>query len=95
MFLVELGCAVLGAPSLRLLEIAVCRDYYSHQKGTTPAQDCKIQEVQMQLGFAITALSTCSILAGQSLAMWGSTIIENAEDISSDSHAGSNGSPCR
>lgn len=92
MFLVEFGCAVLGAPSPRLLEIAICRDYYSHQKARISAEDCKIQEVQVQLGFVLTALSTYSILAGQSLAM---CVVENAEDVPSDSHADSNGSPCR
>ncbi|TGJ85661.1 hypothetical protein E0Z10_g3128 [Xylaria hypoxylon] len=63
MFLVEFGCAVLGAPSPKLLEIVVCRDYY-RQNGTTSAEeDCKIQEVQAQLGFVLTVLSTCSVLA--------------------------------
>ncbi|KAI1754231.1 major facilitator superfamily domain-containing protein [Xylaria castorea] len=63
MFLVEFGCAILGAPSPRLLEMVVCEDYY-RKNGNTPTQgDCKIQEVQVQLGFLLTALSTLSVLA--------------------------------
>ncbi len=65
MFLVEFGCAVLGAPSPKLLEIVVCREYYRGSDNTLTQQDCKIQEVQAQLGFVLTVLSTCSILAGQ------------------------------
>ncbi|KAI0909268.1 major facilitator superfamily domain-containing protein [Ustulina deusta] len=63
MFLVEFGCAVLGAPSPKLLEIVVCREYYRGSDNTLTQQDCKIQEVQAQLGFVLTVLSTCSILA--------------------------------
>ncbi|KAI0532100.1 major facilitator superfamily domain-containing protein [Xylaria digitata] len=63
MFLVEFGCAVLGAPSPRLLEIVVCRDYYRKNGNTSTEKDCKIQEIQTQLGFVLTVLSTCSILA--------------------------------
>lgn len=68
MFLVEFGCAVLGAPSPRLLEIVVCREYYQQIGGSLTQQDCKIQEVQERLGFVLTFMSTCSILAGQSSA---------------------------
>ncbi|KAI8630194.1 hypothetical protein F5Y19DRAFT_474578 [Xylariaceae sp. FL1651] len=64
MFLVEFGCAVLGAPSPRLLEIAVCRDYYRVTPSVSVQQeDCKVQEVQVRFGFVLTVLSTCSILA--------------------------------
>ncbi|KAI1350597.1 major facilitator superfamily domain-containing protein [Xylaria sp. FL0043] len=63
MFLVEFGCAVLGAPSPRLLEIVVCREYYEKHGNTTIHQDCKTQEVQARLGFILTVLSTCSVLA--------------------------------
>ncbi|KAI0423537.1 major facilitator superfamily domain-containing protein [Xylaria sp. FL1042] len=62
MFLVEFGCAVLGAPSPRLLEIVVCREYYEENGNTSIQQDCKTQEVQARLGFLLTVLSTCSIL---------------------------------
>ncbi|KAI0873288.1 major facilitator superfamily domain-containing protein [Hypoxylon argillaceum] len=63
MFLVEFGCAVLGAPSPRLLEMIVCREYYQRSHSTPTSEDCKIKEVQVQLGFVLTVLSTCSILA--------------------------------
>ncbi|KAI0857414.1 major facilitator superfamily domain-containing protein [Xylaria cubensis] len=63
MFLVEFGCAILGAPSPRLLEMAVCEDYYRNNSNTPTQGDCKIQEVQLQLGFLLTALSTFSVLA--------------------------------
>ncbi|KAI0521649.1 major facilitator superfamily domain-containing protein [Xylaria bambusicola] len=63
MFLVEFGCAVLGAPSPRLLEIVVCREYYDENGGSLTQRDCKIQEVQMRLGLMLTVLSTCSIFA--------------------------------
>ncbi|KAI8951737.1 major facilitator superfamily domain-containing protein [Xylaria longipes] len=63
MFLVEFGCAVLGAPSPRLLEIVVCNDYYRHNVNAPTQGDCKIQEVQLQLGFVLTVLSTFSVLA--------------------------------
>ncbi|KAI1419203.1 major facilitator superfamily domain-containing protein [Xylaria sp. FL1777] len=63
MFLVEFGCAVLGAPSPRLLEIVVCREYYRENGNDLTHQDCKIQEIQARLGFVLTVLSTCSVLA--------------------------------
>ncbi|KAI1739703.1 major facilitator superfamily domain-containing protein [Xylaria scruposa] len=63
MFLVEFGCAILGAPSPRLLEMAVCEDYYRNTGNAPTLRDCKIQEVQIQLGFLLTALSTFSVLA--------------------------------
>ncbi|KAI1127256.1 major facilitator superfamily domain-containing protein [Nemania abortiva] len=63
MFLVEFGCALLGAPSPRLLEMAVCRDYYQKSENVSSPHDCKTQEVQIRLGFVLTVLSTCSILA--------------------------------
>ncbi|KAI0111105.1 major facilitator superfamily domain-containing protein [Nemania sp. FL0031] len=62
MFLVEFGCAILGAPSPRLLEMVVCRDYYQKNGIISNSQDCKVQEVQMGLGFVLTVLSTCSVL---------------------------------
>ncbi|KAK5626751.1 hypothetical protein RRF57_002467 [Xylaria bambusicola] len=63
MFLVEFGCAVLGAPSPKLLETIVCREYYHENGGSLTQQDCKIQEVQTRLGVVLTVLSTCSIFA--------------------------------
>ncbi|KAI0481806.1 major facilitator superfamily domain-containing protein [Xylaria cf. heliscus] len=63
MFLVEFGCSVLGAPSPRLLEIVVCEDYYRKNDNTLTQGDCKIHEVQAQLGFTLTVLSTFSVLA--------------------------------
>ncbi|KAI3316738.1 major facilitator superfamily domain-containing protein [Xylariaceae sp. AK1471] len=72
MFLVEFGCALLGAPSPRLLEIAICRDYYRTNSVTLiQEEDCKTQEVQLKLGFVLTVLSTCSILAGKPSITWG------------------------
>ncbi|KAI0440334.1 major facilitator superfamily domain-containing protein [Xylaria telfairii] len=63
MFLVEFGCAVLGAPSPRLLEMVVCEDYYRNNSDAPTQGDCKIQEVQVKLGFLLTLLSTFSVLA--------------------------------
>lgn len=66
MFLVEFGCAVLGAPSPKLLEMVVCEDYYRNNTDTPTQGDCKVQEVQVKLGFLLTLLSTFSVLAGRS-----------------------------
>ncbi|KAI1358088.1 major facilitator superfamily domain-containing protein [Xylaria arbuscula] len=63
MFLIEFGCAVLGAASPRLLEIVVCREYYQGSGDSLIQQDCKTQQVQERLGFVLTVMSTCSILA--------------------------------
>ncbi|KAJ8132245.1 hypothetical protein O1611_g1377 [Lasiodiplodia mahajangana] len=62
MFLVEFGCAILGAPSPRLLELAVCRDYYQKNNIILNSRDCKVPEVQLRLAFGLTVLSTCSVL---------------------------------
>ncbi|KAI0202877.1 major facilitator superfamily domain-containing protein [Astrocystis sublimbata] len=63
MYLVEFGCALLAAPSPRLLEIFVCQEYYRDNERASTQRDCKIQEVQIQLGFVLTVLSTCSVFA--------------------------------
>ncbi|KAI1298070.1 major facilitator superfamily domain-containing protein [Xylaria venustula] len=63
MFLVEFGCAVLGAPSPRLLEIIVCQKYYQDNGNAFIQQDCKTQEIQVRFGFVLTVISTCSVLA--------------------------------
>ncbi|KAJ2895032.1 uncharacterized protein MKZ38_006987 [Zalerion maritima] len=71
LLLVEFGCSILGAPSPRLLEEAVCREYFrdsdelSHGDPTEAA--CKQPEVQVQLGFLITALSVASIIAATAM----------------------------
>ncbi|QGI64874.1 hypothetical protein CEK27_008845 [Fusarium fujikuroi] len=68
LFLVELGCAILAAPSPMLLETAVCR--YHFEKGRQllngePADEfCRSKEVQVHFAFVITVLSTLSTLAG-------------------------------
>ncbi|KAI0975626.1 major facilitator superfamily domain-containing protein [Xylaria arbuscula] len=61
MFLVEFGCAVLGAPCPKLLEIIVCRKYYQDNGNAFIQQACKMREIQVRLGFVLTVLSTCSI----------------------------------
>ncbi|VTT84417.1 unnamed protein product [Fusarium fujikuroi] len=67
LFLVELGCAILAAPSPMLLETAVCR--YHFEKGRQllngePADEfCRSKEVQVHFAFVITVLSTLSTLA--------------------------------
>ncbi|KAK2591796.1 hypothetical protein QQS21_010497 [Conoideocrella luteorostrata] len=67
LFLVEFGSAILGAPSPRLLEIAVCRDYFAREGqfyDQDPPEDvCKISEVQLQLSWLLTVLSTLSVFA--------------------------------
>lgn len=69
LFLVALGCAILGAPSPRLLEAAVCRQYLQRDgrthDGDPPNEVCKSSEVQVQLALVLTVLSTLSTLAGK------------------------------
>jgi hypothetical protein len=71
LFLLQLGRAVLGAPSPRLLEMAVCRQYFeSHDpKGIPPDGNmrksiCKGPETQRTFVFMLSAISTCTNLAG-------------------------------
>jgi hypothetical protein len=67
--LVELGCAILVAPSPQLLEMAVCRKYYemagSSGDDIPPVDRCKVSEVQVQLSIVLTILSALSMLAGE------------------------------
>lgn len=69
LFLVELGCAILVAPSPQLLEMAVCRKYYetagSSGDDIPPVDRCKGSEVQVQLSIVLTTLSALSMLAGE------------------------------
>lgn len=66
MFLVEFGCALLGAASPKLMEIAICQDYkLDRLPSMTADADCKSKEVQTQLAFVLTVVSTCSVLAGK------------------------------
>ena len=70
-FLVGLGCAVLGAASPRVLEMAICRHYFRHHDpssipsdGNIPESSCKIKDIQASFTFMMTAVSTCTNLAG-------------------------------
>ncbi|CVL01700.1 uncharacterized protein FMAN_07899 [Fusarium mangiferae] len=67
LFLVELGCAILAAPSPMLLEIAVCRHHFEKDKqllnGEPTDEFCRSNEVQVHFAFVITVLSTLSTLA--------------------------------
>lgn len=72
MFLVELGCAILGAPSPRILEMAACRQYFEHHdpkaipsNGNIPESDCKNAQIQHSFTFMMTVLSTCTSLTGE------------------------------
>lgn len=66
MFLVEFGCALLGAASPRLMEMAICQDYHRISLSSpTMELDCKDKEVQIKLAFMLTVVSTCSVLAGR------------------------------
>lgn len=66
MFLVEFGCALLGAASPRLMELAICQDYQRESLSSTPVEmDCKSKEVQTKLALVLTVVSTCSVLAGR------------------------------
>jgi hypothetical protein len=71
MFLVTFGCAVLGAPSPRLLEMAVCRQYLEDHNpaaipsnGDIPESSCKSEEIQRSFTFLLTMLSTSTNLVG-------------------------------
>ncbi|KAI1060691.1 hypothetical protein LB506_007401 [Fusarium annulatum] len=68
LFLVELGCAILAAPSPMLLETAVCRHHFEKDKqllnGEPTDEFCRSNEVQVHFAFVITVLSTLSTLAG-------------------------------
>ncbi|ENH66193.1 hypothetical protein FOC1_g10008220 [Fusarium oxysporum f. sp. cubense race 1] len=67
LFLVELGCAILAAPSPMLLETAVCRHHFEKDRqllnGEPTDEFCRSNEVQMHFAFVITVLSTLSTLA--------------------------------
>lgn len=62
LFLMELGCSLLGASSLRLIEMAICRHHFRRDPIES---ECRNPEVQIQLAYLFTALSTCSILVGK------------------------------
>lgn len=68
LFLVELGCAILAAPSPMLLETAVCRHHVENKgqplNGEPTDEFCRSKEVQVHFAFVITVLSTLSTLAG-------------------------------
>ncbi|KAI3584598.1 hypothetical protein IWW34DRAFT_800568 [Fusarium oxysporum f. sp. albedinis] len=68
LFLVELGCAILAAPSPMLLETAVCRHHFEKDRqllnGEPTDEFCRSNEVQVHFAFVITVLSTLSTLAG-------------------------------
>ncbi|KAI1029832.1 hypothetical protein LB503_008111 [Fusarium chuoi] len=68
LFLVELGCAILAAPSPMLLETAVCRHHFEKDRqllNEEPTDEfCRSKEVQVHFAFVITVLSTLSTLAG-------------------------------
>jgi hypothetical protein len=68
LFLVELGCAILAAPSPMLLETAVCRYHFEKDRqllnGEPTDEFCRSKEVQVHFAFVITVLSTLSTLAG-------------------------------
>lgn len=68
LFLVELGCAILAAPSPMLLETAVCRHHFEKDRqllnGELTDEFCRSNEVQVHFAFVITVLSTLSTLAG-------------------------------
>ncbi|KAH7164100.1 hypothetical protein DER46DRAFT_684113 [Fusarium sp. MPI-SDFR-AT-0072] len=68
LFLVELGCAILAAPSPMLLETAVCRHHFEKDRrflnGEPTDEFCRSKEVQVHFAFVITVLSTLSTLAG-------------------------------
>ncbi|EXK40215.1 hypothetical protein FOXG_20289 [Fusarium oxysporum f. sp. lycopersici 4287] len=67
LFLVELGCAILAAPSPMLLETAVCRHHFEKDRqllnGELTDEFCRSNEVQVHFAFVITVLSTLSTLA--------------------------------
>ncbi|SCO77338.1 uncharacterized protein FRV6_01550 [Fusarium oxysporum] len=67
LFLVELGCAILAAPSPMLLETAVCRHHFKKDRqllnGEPTDEFCRSNEVQVHFAFVITVLSTLSTLA--------------------------------
>ncbi|KAJ0140513.1 Endo-1,3(4)-beta-glucanase [Fusarium oxysporum f. sp. albedinis] len=67
LFLVELGCAILAAPSPMLLETAVCRHHFEKDRqllnGEPTDEFCRSNEVQVHFAFVITVLSTLSTLA--------------------------------
>ncbi|KAK2130076.1 hypothetical protein NOF04DRAFT_1276145 [Fusarium oxysporum II5] len=67
LFLVELGCAILAAPSPMLLETAVCRRHFEKDRqllnGEPTDEFCRSKEVQVHFAFVITVLSTLSTLA--------------------------------
>jgi hypothetical protein len=69
LFLVELGCSILGAPSPQLLEMAVCRKYPGTPQlsgdATPSANRCKLPEVQVQLSVLLTTLSSLSMFGGE------------------------------
>jgi hypothetical protein len=71
LFLLQPSCAILSAPSPRLLEMAVCRQYFeSHDpKGIPPdgnirESSCKGPEIQRTFVFMLSAISMCTNLAG-------------------------------
>lgn len=71
MFLVQLGCAILGAPSPKLLEMSVCREYLKNHEpdsipsdGNIPESTCKTDVIQGQFVFLLTAISALTNLVG-------------------------------
>lgn len=71
--------SLLNAPEVRLLEMALCRDYYrandSSVIGPPPLsyvdeQLCKVDSIQADLAYIMATRSLLSAIPGQSLAAW-------------------------
>lgn len=72
MLFLSLGTSTLMAPSLRLIENAVCRRYYMDHDpekypddAAIPESDCKVQSIQASLAFLLTVITVGTNVVGR------------------------------
>ena len=72
----DFGGSLVDTPEVRLLEMAVCRDYYrTHNpsvvgpppRSYVPEKDCKIKEIQRDLAYLRATKSMLMTLPGKSI----------------------------
>ncbi|GAW21484.1 hypothetical protein ANO14919_110030 [Xylariales sp. No.14919] len=72
-FVADLGGALVDAPELRMLEMAICRDYYlTHDRSVigppplsyVPEKLCKIKDIQVELAYIVATKSLLMTVPG-------------------------------
>ncbi len=75
----DFGGSLVDTPEVRLLEMAVCRDYYRKNNpgvigppplSYVPEKDCKIKEIQRDLAYLRATKSMLMTLPGKSILFW-------------------------